>query len=126
MTETSLKIIAHGMKSLGLDYALGTYNKNPISYPYWTGEYIEDPITSESGLQKSTFILTGFNRGELMELEREKTKIKDFFDRISGEIVMTDDGSAVAIFYLSGHLVKTVDPNLKKIQINLDVQEWRV
>lgn len=126
MTKNVLKIINNAMKSLGLEYGLGVYEKSPVVYPYFVGEYQETEPISESGLQESSFILNGFSRDTWLTLEDAKTKIENYFNKVSGKIVMVDDGSAVAIFYASSMIVPTGDAELKRIQINLQVKEWSV
>ena len=126
MTRNALKIINTAMDHLGLEYGFARYIKNPVEYPYWVGEYHEAPPVYESGLTTSTFTLTGFHRGTWEDLEKQKESIENYFNKVSGKVVMVEDGSAVAIFYASSFVVPTVDAELKRIQINLDVHEWSV
>ena len=126
MTRNTLKIIGKAMEVLDLEYGLGRYTKRPIKYPYWVGEYQETPPIYESGLTTSTFMLTGFHRGDVDDLEKQKESIENYFNKISGKVVMAEDGSAVAIFYSTSLIVPTGDAELKRIQINLDVHEWSV
>lgn len=126
MTKNVLKIINSAMKSLGLEYGLGVYEKSPVVYPYFVGEYQEIEPNTESGLQESSFILNGFSRDTWLTLEDAKEKIENYFNKVSGKIVMVDDGSAVAIFYANSMIVPTGDAELKRIQINLQVKEWSV
>ena len=126
MTRNALKIINDAMDSLGLEYGFMRYNTKPVVYPYWVGEYQENPPISESGHSTSSFLLTGFHRGEWVDLETHKERIENYFNKVSGKIVMAEDGSAVAIFYANSLIVPTGDANLKRIQINLDVHEWSV
>lgn len=126
MTKNVLKIINSAMKSLGLEYGLGVYEKSPAVYPYFVGEYQEIEPNTESGLQESSFILNGFSRDTWLTLEDAKEKIENYFNKVSGKIVMVDDGSAVAIFYANSLIVPTGDAELKRIQINLQVKEWSV
>ena len=126
MTRTALKIINKAMNTLGLEYGFVRYDKKPIVYPYWVGEYQETAPTTESGHSNTTFLLTGFHRGTWEELEQQKESIANYFNKVSGKTVMAEDGSAVAVFYSNSLIVPTGDANLKRIQINLDVHEWSV
>ena len=126
MTKNALKIINKAMKSLDLRYGFVRYNKKPVVSPYWVGEYQESPPADESGHSISSFLLTGFHRGPWEELEAQKERIEDYFNKVSGKTVMAEDGSAVAIFYANSLIVPTMDAELKRIQINLDVHEWSV
>jgi hypothetical protein len=126
MSKQILKIVADAMSSLGIEYAFSTYRKHPIVYPYFVGEFSDTESYTESGLQEGTFILTGFTRDEWMTLEDAKERIENYFNKVSGKIVMAENGSAVAIFYASCMVVPTGDPELKRIQINLHTNEWSV
>lgn len=129
MTAKPLSIISAAMASLGIEYGFGVYSGNDsgrIVYPYFVGEYTESPIMDESGLQEATIMLTGFHRGTWEELEAAKTKIENYFNKVSGKTVMADDGSAVAIFYEYALIIPKEDARLKSVQINLSVREWSV
>lgn len=126
MTRTALKIIKDAMTHLGLEYAFARYQKQPFVYPYWVGEYNEDEPMYENGFQSSSFTLTGFHRGEWLDLEMQKESIANYFNKISGRTVMAEDGSAVAVFYNNSLIIPTMDAELKKIQVNLDIHEWSV
>lgn len=119
-----LKEISDGMEALGLNYAYLEWNDAPV-HPYFVGEYNEFESMSEDGLRESTFILTGFNRGSNSELEKARQKIEKYFNRTAGKVVITDN-SAVAIFYANAFPIRTGDAELKKIQINLTIKEWKV
>ena len=124
MMMATLKIIADAMQEMQLAYALGRYSGK--ADPYFVGEYQETESFDESGLQESTFLLTGFCRGEWLRLEEAKEKIERYFNRVSGKTVITDNGSAAAIFYAHSLIVPTNDAELKRIQINLNIKEWKV
>ena len=126
MTRNALKIINKAMKTLGLEYGFVRYDKKPVVYPYWVGEYQETAPTDESGHSTSSFLLTGFHRGQWADLEQQKESIANYFNKVSGKTVMAEDGSAVAVFYSNSSIVPTGDAQLKRIQINLDVHEWSV
>ena len=126
MTRKALKIIKEAMESLGLEYGFMRYNKNPTIYPFWVGSYQENPIVSESGYSTSLFSLNGNHRGTWDELETQKDLIENYFNKVSGKTLMAEDGSAVAVFYANTLIVPSVDGELKRIQINLDIHEWSV
>jgi hypothetical protein len=126
MSKRVLKIVSDAMQALGIEYGLGTYAGTPIVYPYFVGEYTETEPMTEDGLQESTFLLTGFSRDSWLTLEDAKERIQDYFDKVSGKVVMADDGSAVAVFYAYALIVPTGDAELKSIQIQLSVKEWSV
>lgn len=120
----SRKIIASAMESLGLNYAYLEWKDDPVDL-YFTGEYQEGEAMDESGQTDISFILTGFSRIGIEALEEAKETIKQHFDNVSG-MVIADNQSAVAIFYAGSFPVRTMDAELKKIQINLAIKEWKV
>ncbi len=126
MSKQVLKLVSNAMTSLGIEYDFVTYKKDPVNYPYFVGEYQETESVTEDGLQETTFILTGFTRDSWLTLEEAKEKIESYFNRVSGYTVITDSGSGVAIFYADALIVPTGDAELKSIQINLSVKEWKV
>ena len=126
MSKQVLKVISSGMKDMGLEYGFGTYEKKPVVYPYFVGEYTENEAITEDGLQDSKFLLTGFHRGTWLELEDAKERIENYFNQVSGKTVITDNGSAVAVFYGNTMIVPTGDAELKSIQVNLIIKEWKV
>lgn len=126
MTIETLGIINAGMAELGLEYEFGTYDKKPVVYPYWVGEYQEFETITEDGLQESTVILNGFSRGSWLDLEKDKEKIESYFSRISSKTVITSNGSGVAVSFSDALIVPTGDAELKRMQINLNVKEWKV
>ena len=126
MTKEILKIISDAMASLGLEYGFAEYAGDPVVYPYFVGEYTETESTTEDGLQETTFLLTGFSRETWLALEEAKEKIENYFNRVSGQTVISESGSGVAIFYAHSLIVPTGDAELKRIQINLSIKEWKV
>lgn len=129
MTEEVITIIDNAMTALKLNYGFDEYKgdkKGKILYPYFVGSYVENEPFTEDGLEESTFIITGFSRNSLLELEEAKAKIKKHFNPVTGRGGITSSGSAVAIFYAHGFPVPTGDSELKSIEINLTVKEWKV
>ena len=125
MTNDARAMINTSMTELGLNYAFMRW-EGDIVYPYFVGEYQEVPSMREDGFEESVFILSGWTRGSWAELETAKEKIEKYFNRVSGKTVITDNGSAVAIFYENSMVVPTGDMELKKIEIRLSVKEWKV
>lgn len=120
-----LRIIAEAMQSLGLAYSYEEWTGETPD-PYWVGEYIESPATDESGLQESSFILTGTTRGAWLSLEDAKGKIERAFPPIGGLRRITDDGNGVAVWYSYAQPVPTDTLDLKRMQINLEIKQWKV
>lgn len=118
-----LKFIAEQMDVLNVPYEFGEWTSN-IQYPYFVGEITEEPSITEDGAEESTLILTGFHRGKRLELECAKTAIKKHFCPIHGLRAATGSGS-IAVFFDGCFYAPTGEADLKKIQINLKIKEWK-
>ena len=119
----ALKFISDQMAALGILYEFGEWTSD-VKYPYFVGEITEEPTTTEDGLEESTLILTGFNRGKYIDLDTVKNKIKQHFSPICGLCAATDSGSIV-VFFDGSFYVPTGEADLKKIQINLKIKQWK-
>ena len=124
MTNNAVKLISNGMTACKLNYAFAEWKDKPV-YPYFVGEYEESPAVSEDGLQEADFILNGFTRGSWSELEEAKEKIENYFYR-DGRTAIAASGNAVAVCYSNSFVVPTGDAELKRIEIHLNVKEWKV
>lgn len=119
-----LKFILEQMKILEVPYEFGEWTSK-VEYPYFVGE-IPSPeeMTTEDGKKETQFILTGFNRGKYIDLETLKEKIENHFDPVTGLREKTGSGS-IAAFYNGSFYVLTGEADLKRIQINLTIKEWK-
>jgi len=127
MSGETLEVIKDAMQSLGLTYAFMEMEcDGEPEYPYFVGEYQEQEPDSEDGEESSSFILDGFSRNGYTVLEKAKEIIKKYFPPSNGRLVTTKTGSVAAVFYAGSTPVPTGDAELKKIQINLTIKEWRV
>ena len=118
-----LKFINEQMGVIAVPYEFGQWSSE-VKYPYFVGEVTEEPIMTEDGAEESTLLLTGWTRGNFIELEVEKAKIKTHFHPIYGLRGSTDSG-AIAVFFDSAFSVPSGEAGLKKIQINLKIKEWK-
>ena len=123
MTE-ALQTISTAMEALGLPYAFMVYNKAPLPPLYFVGEYTEIAGTTEDGRQEATFHLTGYTRGTWLELEQAKERIRKYF--YTSYTAVTGSGTGLAISYANALTLATNDAEIKRIQVNLNVQEWKV
>lgn len=126
MSCNVLNTVSEALEKAGVNYQFGEW-AGEITYPYWVGEYQESEPVNETGLCDTTFTLTGFTRKSRLELENDKEKIRKAFPQCGGYVTIAGDGSAVAVFY-AGALANlpTGDAELKKIEINLSIKEWKV
>ena len=111
------------MKELAIPYAFMEWEAK-IQYPYWIGEVSEAPTENEDGYEESAFILTGTTRKSWAELLAQKDRIKKHFSSVSGLRGKTDSGT-IAVFFSSATMLPTDEADLKRIQINLDIKEWK-
>ena len=119
----ALKFISDQMDILKVPYEFGEWTSD-VKYPYFVGEFTEEPTTTEDGLEESTMILTGFHKGKYIDLETIKEEIKKHFSTIHGLRSQTDSGS-IAVFYNGAFYIPTGEADLKKIQINLKIKQWK-
>lgn len=118
-----LKFINEQMTVLSIPYEFGEWS-SAIKHPYFTGEITEEPISTEDGLEQSILLLNGFHRGKYIDLEEIKEKLKKHFHPIHGLRGQTESGS-IAVFYGGAFYVPTNEADLKRIQINLIIKEWK-
>jgi hypothetical protein len=118
-----LKFINEQMDMISVPYQFGEWSSSVV-YPYGVGEITEDPITTEDGAEHSTLLLTFFNRGNMIDLLEIKEKIKKHFDPIYGLRGDTNGGS-IAVFYDGFFPIPSGEADLKKIQINIKINEWK-
>lgn len=118
-----LKFINEQLAVIAVNYEFGEWT-SPVTYPYWVGEITEEPTTTEDGSEQSTLILNGFHRGSYIDLELAKEKIKKRFPTIHGLRAKTDIGS-IAVFFDGAFYVPTGEADLKRMQINIKIKEWK-
>lgn len=121
--KTALEILSKELKSIGIPYEFMRWT-SPVNGEYWVGEYTEETPTTEDGLEQCVLMLTGTTRGQWMDLETSKEKIKHHFPTIHGLRVPTENG-AVVFFYEDGFPVPTGEADLKRIQVNLRIKQWK-
>jgi len=125
MTSEVLGFISSELEEIGIEYEFMEWTSDPVPEAYFVGEYSESPSTDESGLQETTFILTGTARKWIL-LEEAKSQIEKLFSKVTGLTAILENHSGIAVFYDSAFPVPTGDAELKRIQINLTVKEWSV
>lgn len=119
-----LKFISKQMGLIGVPYEFGQWTSD-VTYPYFVGEQSSpETFPAEDGSEESTIILTGFHRGKIIGLETVKDKIKKRFNPWTGLLSKTDSGS-IAVFFDGSFYIPTGEADLKKIQINLKIKEWK-
>lgn len=128
MSSDALNLIMRAMDELGLPYVFMervTDAGSVLPAAYFVGEYQEMESEKESGEEESIFMLTGFTRESWSRLEQAKKEIKKYFPDIGGRVERLGSGT-VAVFYENSIPIPVEDEELKKIQINLKVKEWKV
>ena len=118
-----LKFIKEQMDMISVPYEFGEWT-SPVVYPYTVGEITDEPIVTEDGLEESTLLLTVFHRGTRLAMEEIKATIKKHFDPRFGLRAATDSGS-IAVFFDGAFYVPTGEADLKKMQINIKIKEWK-
>lgn len=118
-----LKIFKEQMQKIDVPYEFMRWTSN-VQYPYWIGEYSDTPTDSEDGYEEGTLMLTGTTTGSWLELIEQKDKIKNHFPTVYGLRLSTDIG-AVVFYYENSFPVDTGTADLKRIQVNLKVKQWK-
>lgn len=123
MSKAALKFISDELEALGINYQFGEWTTDPVPDPYFVGEYTEpESLTrEEDGLQEISFILTGTGT-TWIGLENAKDAIESNISKTA----ILPNGSGIAVFYGGALIIPTGDAELKRIQINLSIKEWRV
>ncbi len=111
--------------NLGLNYEYGRWKSEPV-YPYWVGELQESVMDSEDGCKESTLVLQGHSRDGLLPLEDTREALEQLFNPISGYKVTAFNGNVVAIFYANAQHVRSTDAELERMDIYLNIKEWKV
>lgn len=119
-----LKFINEQMDIIAVPYEFGEWSSE-IQYPYFVGEITEEPTITEDGRESSTMLLTGFHRGKMLDLLTVMEKIKSHFSPVHGLRVTTGSGSTIAAFFDGWFPVPSGEADLKKIQINIKIFEWK-
>lgn len=118
-----LGVIKDELNKIGVPYEFMQWT-SAVVYPYWVGEYSETPTVTEDGYKESTVILTGTTKGSWLELEQTRALIENHFPNPHGLRLSSEDG-AVVISYGNSFPVPTGEADLKRIQVNLEIKEWR-
>lgn len=123
MSISTLRFISEKLEKLKIPYAFEEWTANEVPDPYFVGEYneVESTEREENGYQETTFILTGTGR-KWLGLEQ----VKEIIENNITETAILPNGNGIAVFYSNSFPVPTGDAELKRIQINLTIKEWRV
>ena len=117
----ALEWINELLTGIGINYQYGLWRTYPVPFPYFVGVEDENPPEFVDGLLQCAFLITGTG-ASLLELEQARNKIKSLNDTRA----ILDNGSGVALFYDGSYSVPIDESNMKRIQINLTIKEWRV
>ena len=124
MTIEALSYINDCMESLSIPYEFIQWTKD-LSFPYFIGEYTEVESPDENGMEQGTLILTGTTNKNYITLESIKEKLKEYFPS-DGRTAILESGSGIAVSFSTAFPVPTGEQGLNRIQINLNIKEWRV
>ena len=123
MTRESLAFIASTLFKAGIRYAYQRWNGKGADM-YWIGSYVEQQYLPEDQSQLTLFLLDGFSTsGSWSRLEAEKETIKASFADVR-ELLRSESGISVRVE--SVQTIPTGTADVKRIEIQLLVKEWRV
>ena len=123
MTIEGLGFITKCFEELGIPYEYMEWTQR-LSFPFFVGEYSEIESLNEDGLEEGTFILTGTTTGTYLELETVKENLKEYFGT-DGLTAILDSGSGIVVAYNTSFPVPANNEGFRRIQINLNIKEWR-
>lgn len=125
MTTEALKTINARLSEAGINYHFARYNYggSPV-YPYYVGSYSETGDGQEDGSLGAALTISGWTRGDWIDLERGKAVIRGLFPTTGYTAVRERTGLAVT--YARSQVIPTGDAELKRIDITLNVKEWSV
>lgn len=119
-----LKFISEQMALIEVPYEFGEWTSE-ITGPYFVGEKPSgENYPAEDGSVETTIFVTGFHRGKLVDLMKIADKIRKHFNPVYGLRSKTDSGS-IAVFFDCSFPIPTGEADLKKLQINLTIKEWK-
>lgn len=124
MTTEALKYISDCMDELSIPYEFMDWTKE-LSFPFFVGEFSEIEGINEDGMHPCTFILTGTTNHSYLGLLAMKEMIENYFTD-TGRTAILESGSGIAVSYSNSFPVPTGETGLKRIQINLNIKEWRI
>ena len=124
MTIQGLNWITGKLTGLGISYQYMEYSRHPVPDPYWVGQYTELSSVDEGGEFQSDFLLIGTTKHKYLDLEQTKKQIMDLFP----EYGLTDilaNGWGIACCYESSMPIPSIEEGVHRIQITLNVKEWK-
>lgn len=116
-----LNYIATNLSNI-VNYELGLWTQK-LLFPYWVGEYQEVNYSHEQGYHEYSFVLTGTTKGTWKQLEEDREKIRNLFTH---HATLIEEGHSIAIFYINSLMIPSEDEQIKRMQINLTIKEWRI
>lgn len=121
--KSILGILATELNKIGVPYEFMQWT-SVVEYPYWVGELTEVATINEDGYKEYTAMVTGTTKGSWLELEEARAIIENHFPSVHGFRIQTDDGTVV-IFYENSFPIPTGEADLKRMQINLRIMQWK-
>lgn len=115
--------LADQLVKLGLNYEFWEWTGEPVT-TYWIGECDMGTPRNEDGAVPYSFTLVGTTRGQYSDLQSEADKLLQLFR--DGLTAILEDGTGVAVFFNSATMVPTDRDDLKRMEVYLDIREWKV
>jgi hypothetical protein len=131
MLEVLNALNTHLSEHLKLNYEFGQMSESPPKYPYWVGDYTETESLTEDGVEYPTIILSGFARGNFIEFEEQKERIKEYFKFGTSDLMtvtlpdQTTSKVSVNIWFNSSTNIPDDNLDLKRCQIYLNTKIWK-
>ncbi|MFA9375592.1 MAG: hypothetical protein ACERKZ_02445 [Lachnotalea sp.] len=119
-----LKLIKNEMAAIPVDYHFMKNKKSKPTYPYYVGELLPVEPVNEDGCKEYTFVLTGFNRGSILDLLESAETIEEHFPSVEG-ISIVDGNEVIVVYSNTTQVIDSGAEELQKVQINLTIKTWK-
>lgn len=124
MTLEAIKFINEKLSEV-IPYEFNLWT-DEITYPYWVGEVGETQINRELGEETTSVFVTGTTKGSFSDLEKQKSLIEKVIPRIDGAFKKVSDSHIIRVYFNGCSPTPTDNNNIKRLQITLEVKEWRL
>lgn len=123
MTIEGLGFINGLLTSMQIPYEFMEWTSD-LPDTYFVGEEHELASMDEGGLIESEFILMGTTKDKFLKLKTVQDQIRKNIP-VEGLTCILPNGWGIAICYDSGFPVPSVEEGIHRIQITLNIKEWK-
>lgn len=114
------------MGSLGLNYQYWEFEDIGEGIPscYFVGERVPSPVDDEGGSESGDFILSGWSRSGLTDLDAAESALKALLNAPGGDYRVTNDDGACVVWYSHTVDVPSDVDGMCRVEMTLGYREW--